>query len=47
MTIVAEQAPSELRIVWISQTNGSLRMMWADGTLPVGLADVKERRDGR
>jgi hypothetical protein len=38
---------TELRIVWIAEANGSLRMTWAEETGFVGLNDMKARCYGR
>jgi hypothetical protein len=38
---------TELRIVWIAEANGLLRMTWAEETFFVGLNDMKARGYGR
>jgi hypothetical protein len=37
----------ELRIVWIAEANGSLRMTWVGVTLLAALTGVKARSYGR
>ena len=47
MSVATEKKMRELRIVWVSRADGSLRMAWVDDSLHIGRVRVEVEWHGR
>jgi hypothetical protein len=47
MSVVTETKMRELRIIWVSRSDGSLRMAWVDESLLIGRVRMEAGCYGR